>query len=323
MEKKTTQKTLLLSAGLLLALIVCSLLTGRYPLTVKGLLQNEGIQRSVFFTLRVSRTSVAVLGGAVLGMAGFAYQTVFHNPLASPDVAGVSAGAGAGAAAGILLFGSSAAITASSFAGALLAVGAVLGISSLDRNRRNGTIVLAGIAVHSVAQTVLTCLKLAADPERQLASIEYWLMGSLSGISSFSLRGSLILCLTCMAVMAALYRQMLLLSLEEGEAEMLGVEVTKMRLAVLLTATLAVSAVISRTGIISFVGLIAPHFARLLQKNNNRSTLLLSALLGAILLTGSDLLARSVAGTELPVSIFTGLIGAPVLVSLALGKKAS
>ena len=191
-----------------------------------------------------------------------------------------------------------------------------LGLSSLDRTGKNSTIVLAGIAVHALAQTVLMCLKMTADPERELASIEYWIMGSLSGISGYSMMGNLLLCAVCLAVLFLLHRQTILLSAEEGEARMLGVSVGKMRLIVLLTATLAVSCVVSLTGLISFVGLLAPHTARLLTGENRIPTMFLSGLLGGILLTFADILARSLAQTELPVSIFTSLLGAPFLIYL-------
>ena len=160
------------AAALLAALAAVSLFTGKYPLTPAGLLAGEEMQLRVFWTLRVGRTLVGALGGFALGAAGFVYQTVFRNPLASPDVIGVSSGASAGAAAGILFLSGAAAVTAASFAGALAAVGLSLALSSLDRAGRHGTIVLAGIAVHALAQTALMCLKLTADPERELAAIE-------------------------------------------------------------------------------------------------------------------------------------------------------
>ena len=160
------------------------------------------------------------------------------------------------------------------------------------------------------------CLKLTADPERELASIEYWIMGSLNGISVYSIGGNLILCAACMIALFLLHRQVILLSAEEGEARMLGVNVGFLRLAVLLTATLVVASVVSLTGLISFVGLLAPHGARLLTRRNRIGTMLLSGLLGGALLCGADILARSVAATELPVSIFTSILGAPFLIFL-------
>lgn len=311
-----TKKLCIIGFFFMVVLAVVSLSVGKYPLSIRGLLDGNEMQWRVFRTLRASRVLVGVIGGFVLGAAGFVYQTVFRNPLASPDIIGVSSGASAGAAAGILFFSGVGAVTVSSFVGALLAVVVVLGLSGLDRSGKKSTIVLSGIAVHSLAQTVLMCLKMTADPERQLASIEYWIMGSLNGISGYSIGGNMVLCMVCLGVLFPLHRQILLLSGEEGEARMLGVSVGKLRLFVLLAATLAVSAVVSLTGLISFVGLLAPHGARLLTGDNRQGTMLLGGLLGSIILTGADIFARSAASAELPVSIFTSLLGAPLLILL-------
>ena len=197
---------------LLIALAIASLFAGKYPLSIEKLLTGDSLQWRVFLSLRCSRTAVGLIGGFALGVSGFVYQTVFRNPLASPDIIGVSSGASAGAAAGILFLSGSLAVTASAFAGALLAVILALGLSNLDRNGKNSTIVLAGIAVHSLAQTVLMFLKLSADPERELAAIEYWIMGSLSGISIHTIGGNLILCMLCAASLFLLHRQVILLS---------------------------------------------------------------------------------------------------------------
>lgn len=300
----------------MMVLAVAGLFVGKYPLSMQQLLAGDAMQWRVFLTLRCSRTLVGVIGGFALGVSGFVYQTVFGNPLASPDIIGVSSGASAGAAAGILFLSGAAAVTASAFAGALLAVVLALALSTLNRSGKSSTIVLAGIVVHSLAQTVLMCLKLTADPERELASIEYWMMGSLNGVSVHSIGGNLILCVLCMGVLFLLHRQIILLSAEEGEARMLGVQVAQLRLLVLMVATLSVSSVVSLTGLISFVGLLAPHGARLLTGQNRMGTMLLGGLLGGILLCGADILARSVASTELPVSIFTSVLGAPFLIFL-------
>jgi iron complex transport system permease protein len=306
---------------IMITFAVISLFVGKYPLRLADLIAGDEMQWRVFWMLRFSRTIVGVIGGFALGATGFVYQTVFRNPLASPDIIGVSSGASAGAAAGILFLSGSIAVTVSAFAGALIAVVFALALSFLDKSGKNSSIVLAGIAVHSLAQTALMCLKLTADPERELASIEFWIMGSLNGISGYSIAANLILCVVCLTVLFLLHRQVILLSAEEGEARMLGVSVGKMRLAVLLIATLTVSCIVSLTGLISFIGLLAPHAARMLTKNNRIGTMLLSGWLGGALLCGADILARSVAETELPVSIFTSLLGAPFLIFLIARRR--
>ena len=316
-----TKYICLAAALLLLVLAAVSLFIGKYPLSVELLAAGDAMQWRVFRTLRLSRVLVGVIGGFSLGVSGFVFQTVFRNPLASPDIVGVSSGASAGAAVGILFLSGGAAVTGTAFLGALAAVFAAIGLSMLDRSGKNSTIVLAGIAIHALAQTVLMCLKLTADPERELASIEYWMMGSLSAVSAHGIAGNLVLCLGCTAVLFVLHRHIILLSAEEGEARMLGVSVGMMRLAVLLLATLNVASVISITGLISFIGLLAPHIARMLTGDNRIGSMLLGGFCGGILLVGADMLARSTAMAELPVSIFTSLIGAPFLIWLVVGRR--
>lgn len=304
----------LITITILVLLAILSLFIGKYPLSFVGLQEKDPMMLRVFWTLRFPRMLTGIIGGLSLGITGFVFQTVFRNSLAAPDIIGVSSGASAGAAAGILFCSGVIATNMCAFFGALLAVIIALGLSMLDRSGKNSTIVLSGIAVHALAQTVLMCLKLMADPEKELASIEYWIMGSLNGISLHSIGYNLIIIFSCLVILILLHRQIILLSAEESEARMLGVSIGKLRLTILLIATLAVASVISLTGLISFVGLLAPHIARLLRKDNRIHTMILSGLFGAILLCLADIFARSVGSHELPVSIFTSLLGAPFLI---------
>lgn len=315
-------KIILLSAIqvlLLLAVLVWSVITGQYPLTLKGLLSGDTMSIMVFKRLRLPRALMGVIGGFGLSISGFIYQLIFKNPLASPDIVGVSSGASAGAALAIVAVSASVpVISISAFIGAVTALIITLLTAYLVPGRNSYTIVLAGIAIHSVAQTILMFLKLAADPEKQLASIEYWIMGSLNGISRDSLAIPFLTTLAGFIIMAMLYRQVLILSTSEEEAVSLGVNVTILRFIILMLATLIVSSIICVTGLISFIGLIAPHIARLLTKRNDIFTYITSGFTGAILLTLADILARSVSSSELPVSIFTSLLGAPLLIILLI-----
>lgn len=303
-------------AAVMLALFFLSLFVGKYPLVLSKILAGDSMQVKVFLTLRLSRAVVGLVGGFALGIAGFVYQTIFHNALASPDIIGVSSGASAGAAAGILFFQGATMITVCAFGGAIIAVVFALLLSTLDKSGRKSTVILAGIAVHSLAQTVLMCFKLVADPEKQLASIEYWIMGSLNGINSHIIGGNIAVCLVCLVALFVLHRQSILLATEETEAKMLGVNIFRMRLLLLIFSTITVSCIVSMTGLISFIGLLAPHSARKITGNNHLSTMILGGIVGSCLLLGADILARSVAATELPVSIFTSILGAPFLIIL-------
>ena len=303
-------------------LFILSLLVGKFNLSLSELMNSNELHKNVFFTLRLPRTVACVVAGAVLSVSGYAYQTVFKNPLASPDIIGVASGASSGAAFAILFLSSTAiATTAGAFAGAMIAVTVSLAICSAIKSKSTSTIVLAGVAVNAFFQMILMVLKLSADPEKQLASIEYWIMGSLNAITLKSLIPMAVVGIACVVLLFALHRQILLLSYNSEEAELLGVNVPKMRRIVLTVSTLGVASVISATGLISFVGLIAPHIARILIKTNKKSTMFSLVLVGVITMLAADIFARSVAESELPLSIFTSLVGAPFLVYLLVRKK--
>ena len=316
-NRKRTALCLLGAALCVFMAFGAALALGRYPITPAALLAGDAMAVRTFTVLRLPRAVMALVGGFGLGAAGFVYQTVFRNPLASPDIIGVSSGASVGAAFAILFVSSGAlSTTVCAFAGGLAAVFLSLGLAAAAPGRSKMSLVLAGIAVHALAQTLLMLLKLTADPEKELASIEYWIMGSLAAVTRSRVWFPVPVVLVCCAAIFALHRQALLLSIEEGEARLLGVRVGAM---------LVVAAVVSVTGLISFVGLLAPHSARLLAGHNRRSACLLSGLLGSALLLAADTLAKTAASTELPVSIFTSLLGVPFLLYLILrpGRDAS
>ena len=259
---------------LLIAVSIWSVFTGQYPLTIKGLLDGDKMMLMVFFRLRLPRVLMGIIGGFGLSIAGYVYQLIFKNPLASPDIAGVSSGASAGAAFAIVAVSASAPfISICAFAGGLIALSITLLTAYAVPGKNRYTIILTGIAIHSVAQTILMFLKLAADPEKQLASIEYWIMGSLNGISIDSIAIPFFITFIGFFIILLLYRQILILSINEDEAASLGVNVTIFRFIILITVTLIVSSIIC---------------------------------------------VRSLSSSELPVSIFTSVIGAPLLIILLI-----
>lgn len=295
------------------AAFAASLAVGRYPIDWAQLMA-DGMDRRVFLTLRLPRTCMALLAGFSLGVAGSVYQAVFQNPLAAPDIIGVSSGASVGAAAAILLFGGGVVLTALlAFAGGMAAVLVVLSLAGFARRQGVTGIVLAGIAVNALTESLLMLMKLTADPEKQLAAIEFWTMGSFADVTLQKLCGVLPLAVIGLAGLFLLHRQILLLGLSEDEARMLGVPVGMMRRVVLLLATLVTGVVVSVTGLISFIGLLAPHIARLLARSSRFSTTVLSGIVGGALLLCADILARSIGSSEIPVSIITSLLGAPFL----------
>lgn len=322
MDSHTKNKIYCMIGALFLCALFCvSLFVGKYPLSLALLKAKDSMQWNVFWNLRFSRVLLGCIGGFAIGMTGFVYQMIFKNPLASPDVLGVSSGASAGAAAGILFFSGVYSIILCSFVGAIAAVLLALLFASIDRSGSKATVVLAGIAVHAFAQMILMLLKSIADPEKELASIEYWIMGGLNGVHTEVMWVNIPVCLICLILLFVFHRQAVMLSMDELETKMLGVRVARVRLALLFLATLSVASIVSMTGIISFVGLLAPHCARKLTKNNRYETMILSGILGGIFLIFSDMLARSVAKTELPVSIFTSMLGVPFLILLIVRRK--
>ena len=313
-----------LALGLLAVLAAASLCVGAYPLTPGRILALPGggdpMAARVFFTLRLPRTALAALAGLALGAAGGVYQTVFRNPLASPDLTGVAGGASLGAAAAIVLgAGSAWQIMGGAFLCGLLSLAAVLGLVRAARAERTAAYVLAGILVSALAEAGVMLLKTLADPERELAAIEYWTMGSLAGVTAGKLAAAAPPVLAGLVLVLLFRRQAALLSLGQASARASGLEPRRWRALLLALTTLMVAAVVSVAGVIAFVGLIAPHIAYGLLRRRGGAFLPLCAVTGADLLLAADLLARSAGGgAELPLSIFTVLFAAPVLAALLI-----
>ena len=324
-----TRLCTLLVLALLVLLAAASVCVGTFPLslgqicTLLGGGLRDTMEARVFFTLRLPRTGAAVLAGLALGAAGGVYQTIFRNPLASPDLTGVAGGASLGAAAAIVLgAGSAVQIMGGAFVCGMASLAAVLALVRAARADRTATYVLAGILVSALAEAGVMLLKTLADPERELAAIEYWTMGSLSAITLAKLTVMAPSVLVGLVLVLLFRRQVALLSLGEESARASGLEPGRWRVLLLALTTLMVAAVVSVAGVISFVGLIAPHIAYRLLHRRGGAFLSLCALVAADLMLAADLLARSAGqGAELPLSIFTVLFAAPVLAALLVGGR--
>jgi len=205
-----------------------------------------------------------------------------------------------------------------------LGLASLMGVLALVRaagREHTAAYVLAGVVVSSVAEAALMCLKVTADPEKELAAIEFWTMGSLASVTAEKLALLAPTVLGPLTLLLLFRRQAAILSLGGENARSLGLEPAFWRAALLGLTTLMVAALVSVTGVIAFVGLIAPHIAFLLLGRRAGPYLLLCGAVGALLLLAADLLARSLSpGAELPLSIFTVLFAAPVLVGL-LSRK--
>ncbi len=277
---------------------------------------------TVVFQIRLPRVAAALIVGAALSAAGATYQSLFRNPLASPEILGVSSGAGLGAAFGIYLSLPLGGVQLMAFLFGGMIVVAVYGVARTVRGHDPVLVlVLAGVVMGTLAGSCIAFFKYLADPYDQLPAITFWLLGSLNSI------GHREVLVTCIVVTAGIVPLVLLrwrvniLSLGDEEAAALGVNTGNLRLLLIGSATLITAGAVSITGVIGWVGLMIPHIARLLVGPDFRRLLPASMLLGAAFLLGVDDLSRTLADTEIPVGILTALIGAPFFLWLLARSK--
>jgi iron complex transport system permease protein len=310
------------------AVFLGSFLIGRYPVAPlmvlrviagslwPGTSDVSAVVQSVVLNVRLPRIGAALLVGAGLSLSGACYQGVFRNPLVSPFILGVSAGAGFGAALAILYLPYPGMLPLSAFVFGLLAVGICFAMARTYRAAPTLVLILSGVVVGALFTALLSLLKYAADPESRLPVIEFWLLGSLSGVTARDLLMLLGLFLPCASVLFALRWRLNLLALGDDEARSLGVNVMRLRLAVIVAATLIAASTVAVAGIIGWVGLIIPHAARILVGADFRRVLPASVALGACYLMVVDDLARTMTAAELPIGVLTALVGAPVFALL-------
>lgn len=278
----------------------------------------EKAAQTVVLQVRLPRATAAALIGAALAASGAAYQGVFRNPLVSPDVLGASSGAAFGAALGIFCSVGYFGISVLSF---VCGLGAVVLASIISRcSRRNNTLtmVLTGMMISALFSSGTSLIKLVADTDEVLPAITYWLLGSLAAIRG----GDVVLIfwpiLLALVPLLALRWKLNLLTLEEEEARSLGLATGPVRAAVILCATLLTATSVAVSGLIGWVGLVIPHFARMLFGGDYRRVLPASCLLGAGFLMIVDNAARLLAVQEIPLGILTSFVGAPVFLLLIL-----
>lgn len=306
--------------GIWMGLILASSVTGRYRITpdiLWGMLFERGgsaMDRSIFFQIRLPRTLLVAVSGGGLAVAGLVYQTIFDNPIVSPDVLGVSSGCSVGAVLAILYGGGSLVVLQwMSFAvGIVVVVLAIIMTAVIGENKLYGMI-LSGIILGALMNSVLMLLKYAADPNRQLPVIEYWLMGSFSGANWEDILVVLPMVFLAGVLLYVIRWKLKLLTLGDEDASSLGISVGVVRVTALAAATILVSAVVSVSGVVSWIGLIAPHIARMISTEDITENFPAVILVGSCLLLFADILARSLLPSEIPISILTSFFGAMVL----------
>ena len=310
--------------GLLIGLIVLCLLSlsvGRYPLPMSDILAFVFGQKVVdehtallLTDVRLPRIVAALLVGGSLSVSGVAYQGMFKNPLISPDILGVSSGAGFGAALAILLSWSMLGIQLSAFAFGLAAVLIALALSKRISGVHSQALVLllSGIITGAMFGAFISLTKYIADAEYKLPDITFWLMGSLTNVTATQVLT--IAPIVLLAVLPLYFSSWRLnvLSFGEDEAHTMGVQVQRLRLVVILSATLLTATVVSITGLIGWIGLVVPHIARFIIGSDNRYLLPAAFMLGSSFLIVIDLLSRTLSALEIPLGIIASIIGAPI-----------
>lgn len=336
-SRKTYRLFITLLSVALIVVSIVALCIGRYsfnPLDAFGAifsyiqkwLQGAGepptAMENVIFVLRIPRILGAIVIGACLTLSGAVYQSVFKNPLVSPDILGVSHGASVGAAAAILLGASIVTQQLMAFAVGLLAVGMATAIPKMLKNNSNLMLVLSGTIVSGFMCSVLGVLKFIAEEDTELSSIIYWQMGSVQTVKMDTLAYVAPVFLVCAVVLILLSWQLNIMSFGENEAKTLGVNLKILRGVTIVASSMLTASAVSISGTIGWIGLIIPHLGRLCVGSDNTKMIPCAMLMGGLFLLVMDTVARTVTSLEVPLSILTGLIGAPIYAWLLWKQKA-
>ena len=271
---------------------------------------------SIVINLRLPRILTAIIVGAGLSCAGNTYQSLFSNPLATPDILGVTSGTCVGAILAIILSCSILETQLIALVFGLISVCFTLKIAGKSDGRSMVYLVLAGTIASSLFNALGSLLKYTADPQDKLPEITYWLMGSLSGTRMHTVAFAAVCMAAGLTPLLLLRWRMNLLTLSPDEARAMGVHTDRLRLAVILCATVLTASAVSVSGMIGWVGLVIPHLSRKLVGSDCRRLLPASMLLGAIFLLLVDNVSRNLLAVEIPIGILTAFVGAPFFIYL-------
>lgn len=319
--KKTTILFLIITP---LVLGILAIAVGRFivPPTevVKTLLKDitgykpDKMTISVIFNMRLPRIVTAIVVGASLTCAGACFQALFSNPLATPDLLGASAGTCVGAIIAIIM---GLGIVPIQIFGLVFGLFAVFVCLQLNRNSRSIiNLVLTGVIVGSLFNAFSGLLKFTADPMDKLPEITYWLMGSFAGSSFKNLLLSMPFILTGIVIIFLFRWRLNLMSLSDDEARSCGLNLERNRAMFVIASTMITASSIAMCGQVGWIGLLVPHIARLCVGSNNLHVIPFSISLGASMMIIIDTISRSVSTSEIPISILTAIIGAPIFISL-------
>ena len=267
------------------------------------------------WNLRIPRILLALLVGAGLSTAGCAFQSLFANPLATPDTLGVASGASFGAALGILFGFDLLGMQLTSFLMGALAV-TLTWLGGSGKGRGLSSVVLSGIMMGSLFNALVSLVKYMADAETQLPAITYWLMGGLNNAGYKSLLFGAPPIMIGMLVLYLIRWRMNLLPLSEDEARSSGINIYTLRLVTIICATMITASCVSMCGQVGWVGLLIPHMCRMKFGSNHLTLIPASISFGAVFMVIVDTVARTMSAAEIPVSILTAVIGAPFFIIL-------
>jgi iron complex transport system permease protein len=315
-------------------LIFISLFIGRYPLSMGEVMEVLGqkaglpglspltIHMNVVWDIRLPRAILAAFVGGSLAVSGAAFQGLFRNPLVSSGVLGVSAGAGFGASLAIILFGSDTFyVYVFAFFFGILAVVFSYVIGTNYTSTPTIMLVLGGVVVSSIFSSLVSLLKYIADPYEQLPSIVFWLMGSMASARYKDIAISAIPIWVGVAGLVAMRWRLNILSMDDKEAQALGVNIVFVKGLAIMFATLATAGAVCVSGVIGWVGLVVPHIGRMLVGNDNTVLVPTCLSIGAGYMILVDNAARTLTGSEIPLGILTSIIGAPFFVYLLKKTK--
>jgi iron complex transport system permease protein len=313
---------------LLVVLFFLSFLIGRYDISVKTVIDIfasnifqieqywEDTLALVVQQVRFPRIILAILVGGALSVSGATYQTLFKNPMASPDILGVSAGAGFGAALAMINGANWVGIQGSAFVFGLAAVIIAFTIAQIFGGRSFTVLILGGIVVGSFFQALLSIIKTLADTENELPAISFWLMGSLSRGDNDDVLVMLPALLLSLALLFFFRHHINALSAGEDVAQTLGVNVNLVKVVIVISSTLMTVASVAICGIVGWIGLGIPHIARIIVGASYSKIIIVSFLLGGFFLLCIDNIIRGIQGVDVPLGVLTALIGTPVFVFL-------
>ena len=273
------------------------------------------LTKMTLWKLRLPRILLAALAGAGLSCAGCAFQSLFANPLATPDTLGVASGASFGAALGLLLGLPLLGVQSMAMVMGAVAV-ALTWLGSTGKHKGMSTVVLSGIMMGSLFTALVSLVKFLADEESQLPAITYWLMGGLHNAAYKTLLPGAIPIVAGIFVLWLLRWRLNLLPLSEDEARASGVSINALRTITVICATAITAACVALCGQVGWVGLLVPHICRMKFGSNHLSLLPAAIGTGAAFLIAVDTAARSISAQEIPISILTAIIGAPFFILL-------